>query len=54
MFGRELQTGLTVLQPRKFETQTNVKGGTRSFEPDDPVWLRTIQEILNGLLEQLS
>jgi len=43
MFGRELQTRLSLLQPdelQKFEMQTNVKESTRSFEPDDPVWLR--------------
>ena len=43
MLGRELQTRLTLLQSdklRKFEMQTNVNEGTRSFEPDNPVWLR--------------
>ena len=37
MFGRELQTWLALLLPdklRKVEMQTNIKEGTRSFEPD--------------------
>jgi len=43
MFGRELQTRLTLLQPNELERlEKSIKGkdGTRSFEPDDSVWLR--------------